>query len=135
LSPPHVRQTCGQSQSNNGISTWAWLGRCVSVIWSARYHLSKEKKRIEKSGVKNKWLLKRNQYSHVNLIRELKIVPIIIIQKQHTVMRNAKSPHERLTATLRFLATGRTYECLTFSYNNITSNSRQHHSRDMWCYL
>ncbi|CAK1592419.1 unnamed protein product [Parnassius mnemosyne] len=30
-------------------------------------------------------------------------------------MRNAISPHERLTATLRFLATGRSYEDLKFS--------------------
>jgi len=30
-------------------------------------------------------------------------------------MRDAISPHERLTATLRFLATGRTYECLKYS--------------------
>jgi hypothetical protein len=30
-------------------------------------------------------------------------------------MREAITPHERLTATLRFLATGRTYEDLEFS--------------------
>jgi len=45
IEPTHVQQTCGQSQSNHGIGTWAWLRRCVSVIWSARYPLSKEKER------------------------------------------------------------------------------------------
>ena len=30
-------------------------------------------------------------------------------------MRQAKTPHERLTATLRFLTTGRSYEDLKFS--------------------
>jgi len=30
-------------------------------------------------------------------------------------MRQAVTPHERLTATLRFLGTGRSYEGLTFS--------------------
>ncbi|RVE47831.1 hypothetical protein evm_007586 [Chilo suppressalis] len=38
-----------------------------------------------------------------------------LIEKQETVMRNAISAHERLTATLRFLATGRSYQCLKFS--------------------
>lgn len=37
------------------------------------------------------------------------------IQKQDTKLRDAISPHERLSATLRFLATGRKYEDLKFS--------------------
>ncbi|XP_045121644.1 uncharacterized protein LOC123510495 [Portunus trituberculatus] len=37
------------------------------------------------------------------------------IKKKDTIMRRAISPHERLTATLRFPATGRSYECLKFS--------------------
>ena len=41
------------------------------------------------------------------------VSPLIV--KEDTVMRRAISPHERLTATLRFLATGRSYECLKFS--------------------
>lgn len=39
--------------------------------------------------------------------------PLII--KKDTVMRVAITPHERLTATLRFLATGRTFEDMKFS--------------------
>jgi len=37
------------------------------------------------------------------------------IQKQNTIMRKCISPHERLTATLRFLATGRSYTDLQYS--------------------
>ena len=38
-----------------------------------------------------------------------------IIKKKDTIMRTAIAPHERLSATLRFLATGRCYEDLKFS--------------------
>lgn len=37
------------------------------------------------------------------------------LKKQNTVMRESISPEERLAATLRFLATGRSYEDLKFS--------------------
>ena len=37
------------------------------------------------------------------------------IKKEDSCMRTAISPHERLTATLRFLATGRSYKDLEFS--------------------
>ena len=33
-------------------------------------------------------------------------------EKKNTKMRQAVTPHERLTATLRFLATGKSYEDL-----------------------
>lgn len=47
----------------------------------------------------------------------LKLLSLVapFIEKKDTIMREAISPHERLTATLRFLATGRTYEDLKFS--------------------
>lgn len=82
------------------------------------------------------WLLKRNKYSYTNLLNELKFAPkdwhnylrmdentylerlslvTPMIQKNDTVMRPAITPHERLTATLRFLATVRSYEDLKFS--------------------
>lgn len=38
-----------------------------------------------------------------------------LIKKSDTQMRSAITPHEKLTATLRFLATGRTYENLKFT--------------------
>lgn len=82
------------------------------------------------------WLLKRASLSHVPLMDELRaettdwfnylrmsestylellglVTPYI--EKQDTCMRQAISPHERLSATLRFLATGRSYEDLKFS--------------------
>lgn len=37
-----------------------------------------------------------------------------IIQKQDTNMREAITPHERLSATLRFLVSGSTYQNLRF---------------------
>lgn len=81
-------------------------------------------------------MLKRNRFSHINLLAELKLEPgdwfnylrmdydtyctllklvAPLIVKQDTQLRKAITPHERLTATLRFLATGRSYEDLKFS--------------------
>jgi len=83
-----------------------------------------------------KCLSKRQHFSHVNLLKELRFHPkdwhnflrmsestyltllsmvSPLIQKKDTAMRQAITPHERLTATLRFLATGRSYEDLKFS--------------------
>ena len=82
------------------------------------------------------WMKKREIYSQVNLLSELKIYPrnlhnylrmneatylhllslvTPLIVKTNTNMREAISPHERLTATLRFLATGRSYADLKYS--------------------
>lgn len=82
------------------------------------------------------WLKDRPKYSHIKLLKELKslapddfknflrmdnetydnlleiVTPLII--KQNTLMRDAISPHERLSATLRFLASGQSYEDLKF---------------------
>lgn len=38
-----------------------------------------------------------------------------LIMKKNTKLREAISPHERLTVTLRYLATGRSYEDLKFT--------------------
>nr|CAI5837488.1 unnamed protein product [Callosobruchus analis] len=95
----------------------------------------KKPKRYRTVWCKN-WLRKREQYSHINLLNELKFAPkdwhnylrmdeetylkllsmvTPFIKKQDTVMRQAIPPHERLTATLRFLATGRSYEDLKYT--------------------
>ncbi|XP_037951439.1 putative nuclease HARBI1 [Teleopsis dalmanni] len=82
------------------------------------------------------WLQKREKFSHVKLLKELEtscigdlknflrmdnnnytellsmVQPLII--KQDTFMRDAISPHERLSATLRFLASGGTFQDLKF---------------------
>lgn len=82
-------------------------------------------------------MLKRQQYSSINSIGELRgepydvrnylrmdevtytlLLPLVSnnIQKQNsTVMRKCTSPHERITATLRFLATDRSYTDLQYS--------------------
>jgi hypothetical protein len=86
---------------------------------------------------KRKWVKlwlqkKRDTLSHISLIAELpvscevdlknylqmtdgcfKILPHLLkvyVEKQNTRMRRAISAEERLTATLRFLATGRRFE-------------------------
>lgn len=97
--------------------------------------LKKKQRKPRKSWCKD-WLLRRNRYTHVNLLLELsgeegdyrnylrmnetvyqKLLSLVspLIQKNDTIMRTAIPPHERLTATLRFLATGRSYECLKYS--------------------
>lgn len=95
----------------------------------------KKKKRKRRIWVKS-WLSKRDIYSHVNLINELKLqpddyrnylrmdentyvelLPLVapLIEYQDTRMRKAITPHERLSSTLRFLATGRSFEDLKYS--------------------
>ncbi|KAK9879615.1 hypothetical protein WA026_006679 [Henosepilachna vigintioctopunctata] len=82
------------------------------------------------------WLRKRELFSHVNLLNELRTSPkdwhkylrmneetylillgkvAPLIEKKDTVLIRSISAHERLTATLRFLATGRTYADMKFS--------------------
>ena len=84
-----------------------------------------------------KWLLGRNRFTHLNLLNFIrndspedyknylrmsdenvqyliaKVKPLIA--KQDTVMRNAITPEARIAATLRFLATGRSFEDLKFA--------------------
>lgn len=108
----------------------AALGILFAVLQKKKKVLKKRKQWCKK------WLLKRNQLSDVQLLKEIsaepsdfqnylrmtetvykKLLSLVspFIKKKDTVMRSAISPHERLTATLRFLATGRPYECLKFS--------------------
>lgn len=83
------------------------------------------------------WLLQRNKFSHMTLLKELaeeepqdfknylrmdeecfedlllQVTPKI--EKKNTVMRESVSARERLVVTLQFLASGRNYENLKFS--------------------
>lgn len=107
---------------------------CI-CIKKKNQHQLKKRRRPRRRWVKD-WLLKRNQYSHISLLEELRFEPddwrnylrmdedsyVILlnlvtplIEKQDTQMRSAISTHERLSATLRYLATGRNYEDLKFS--------------------
>ena len=95
-----------------------------------------KKKRKKRSKWVKDWKLNRN-FSDIQLLCELeennpddyrnylrmdlqdfKLLLELIgpkIEKQNTVMRMAITAEERLIATLRFLATGRSYEDLKFS--------------------
>ncbi|KAJ8910546.1 hypothetical protein NQ315_011059 [Exocentrus adspersus] len=90
---------------------------------------------ISNTGVRkrrSKWvksyLLKKRQLSHIPLLQELREndpndfknylrmdIKTEALTKQNTPMREAIGPEERLMATLRFLATGRSYEDLKYS--------------------
>lgn len=104
----------------------ALVGLCVVL----------NKKKCKRKMWSKKWLTKRNAYTHTRLLNDLsgeptdfrnylrmdedayeKLLLLVtpLIEKKDTVMRKSISPHERLTATLRFLATGRSYECLKYS--------------------
>ena len=82
------------------------------------------------------WLLKREQLGYTHLLRELLPYPEDVhtflrmdensylelldlvrprIEKQSTVLRSPIDPHQRLMATLRYLATGASYQDLKFS--------------------
>jgi hypothetical protein len=94
-----------------------------------------EKRKLRSKCAKD-WLLKRNNLSHINLLKELKLEPgdwynylrdgtegylellqkvTPCIRKCISVMRRAVTPHERLSVTLRFLGTGRRYKDLKVS--------------------
>lgn len=83
-----------------------------------------------------RWLMERRTYGHVNLLAELRLnepedyknflrmdgdsfdellsLVTPFIQKQDTMMRESISPLQRLSITLRYLATGNTFEDLKF---------------------
>ena len=82
------------------------------------------------------WLLKREQPGYIHLLRELLPYPEDVhtflrmdensylelldlvrprIEKQSTVLRSPIDPHQRLMATLRYFATGASYQNLKFS--------------------
>ncbi|XP_074034628.1 uncharacterized protein [Leptinotarsa decemlineata] len=110
---------------------WSILACCL--VKNERLNRLRSTRRSKWS---RKWLLKRQHFFCITLLRELRdepndwrnyvrmeietytyllelVTPHII--KENTCMRTAISPHERLTATLRFLATGRSYKDLEFT--------------------
>jgi len=108
----------------------------IAIASAAIYILTKDNKKKRSKWVKD-WKLNRHKFSDITLLRELEennpddyknylrmdskdfqfLLELIgpNIRKQDTVMRAAISAEERLIATLRFLATGRSYEDLKFS--------------------
>ena len=108
----------------------------IAVTVSAAHIQRQKKKKKPRQHWAKAWLMKRPSLSHTSLMEELRLEPTDwfnylrmdeanyrqllalltpLIQKQDTCMRRSISPHERLSATLRFLATGRSYEDLKFS--------------------
>jgi hypothetical protein len=63
-----------------------------------------------------------NEETYLNLLSLL--TPLI--EKQGMIIRNAATPHERLPTTLRFLATGRSYEDLNYSTSTKVLAHRSH---------
>jgi hypothetical protein len=83
------------------------------------------------------WLKKRNEYTHENLLKDLRLsepsdfqhflrldatsfdelLKMITprIEKRNTTMRDAIPPSQRLSITLRYFATGNTFEDLKFT--------------------
>ncbi|CAH1972595.1 unnamed protein product [Acanthoscelides obtectus] len=106
---------------------WSFYGICIAIK-------GRNKRNNRRLRWSREWLLKRQEFSHVRLLRELEpddwrnylrmdtetynhllksVTPYI--ERQNTCMRKAISAHERLSATLRFLATGRSYKDLEFT--------------------
>lgn len=103
----------------------------VVALLDDKRHVNKKRK-----WCKN-WLLQRRMHTHMNLLKELRtsepsdfknylrmdsnsfnlLLELVRakITKQDTILREAISAEERLTITLRYLATGNSYEDLKFS--------------------
>jgi hypothetical protein len=83
------------------------------------YQKKKERKKRKRKLWTKQWL-ERNHFTHIDLLQELKCFSkdwsnyLRMDESTYllrlTNMRKAITPNERLTATLRYLATGRTLE-------------------------
>lgn len=108
---------------------------CLAIILAfsvPNKRVSRKRKRWVKQ-----WISKRRQYTHLNVINEVQLsdpkdfnnyfrmnidiynqllcMVAPFIAKKNTNMRESISANERLAVTLRYLATGRTFEDLKFS--------------------
>jgi len=113
----------------------------IAVVLDRKYRRNAQKSREWTK----KWLSKQQHFSHVNLLKVLRFHPkdwhnflrmsestyltllsmvSPLIQKKNTAMRQAVTPHERLTATLRFLATEKLRGPQVFHYNVSTSTGK-----------
>lgn len=110
--------------------------RKFKMAFCLAVYLNISNKRKRRCWVK-KWMENRNLYGHMPLLHELRsnfpmdfrnylrmdaesfsiLLELVspIISKQDTKMRESISAEERLTTTLRYLATGRSLEDLKFS--------------------
>ena len=131
----HSRRTHTSTKPRNMVTAQKQMAAVVLLALAVQEESNKIWKR-RRFWCKS-WLQRRDRYSDMRLLRELQednpdnfknylrmdetafselltaVTPYIV--KHDTVMRPAISPKERLTATLRFLATGRQLEDLKFS--------------------
>lgn len=113
------------------------LAAAILLLDEAGVFVSKKPKRKPPKCWVKSWLKKRNEYSHMNLLLELKennpydfknylrmtedeykyLIDLVspLIQKKNTVLRESIPVEDRLAVTLRYLATGRSFEDLKFS--------------------
>lgn len=111
----------------------------LSYLYLKRKRDEYEKETNKRSVWVNEWLLKRKEKGCTeNLLKELDLqLPVLYnnflrvskgdfeyildlivpsIQKQNTVLRDPISPRDRLMVTLRFLATGDSFQSLSFLF-------------------
>lgn len=113
-----------------------WNKKKASCVAIALVIALKKKEKKKRRWMKE-WFKKRNEYTHENLLSELRIseptdfrnflrldgtlfdellrMVIPEIQKRDTIMRDAIPRSQRLSITLRYLATGNTFEDLKFT--------------------
>ncbi|CAH1990330.1 unnamed protein product [Acanthoscelides obtectus] len=109
---------------------------CLAIIIAAACDVGVNKRKRKQRVWMKEWLKKRSLFSHANLLKELQVSSPLdyknylrmnsttfgellalvtpYIQKKDTILREAISPKQRLFATLRYLASGLTFEGLKF---------------------
>ncbi|KAJ8963117.1 hypothetical protein NQ318_018582 [Aromia moschata] len=95
----------------------------IVMAVACAYAIKKTKKKFESvvsHGLKTELRLQPDDWRNYLRMDEETYIELLnlvtpFIKRKDTIMRTAITPHERLTATLRFLATGRNYEDLKFS--------------------
>ena len=124
----YIEPQCGSCQNNVNMSLdqddLIAVGLAVALRRKKRSKWTKD------------WLLKRDKFSHTNLLVDLKLEPddwrnylrmdedtyidllcrvSPFITYEDTNIRKTITPHERLSVTLRYLATGRSLDNLKYS--------------------
>lgn len=109
----------------------------AAILLTLQNEAETKKKEKKKAFWSKEWYLRRDESNHLNLLREINkshpedyknylrmdentfytLLEIVgkRIKKQNTVMREAISPEDRLAATLRYLATGNSFEDLKYA--------------------
>lgn len=112
------------------------------------------KKCVKRKWWTKEWLLKRDQYTHLNLLNEIRTTSDDVdyanyfhmkddcfdellrmvkpfLKKEDTIMRKSISPEDKLAVTLQYFATGRKIEDLKFCYY-FTSSYQWGYNDHLW---